>query len=138
MKDRLTKNDLKGDLDKAEKELQELLRRAEYLREWITATKKLCGKLPNAAENQQPLAFMPRRRTKTSVLAAQVVEVLRSAGRPLHVDEIASELEKLGHPVAAKNPAATVAVALSRRTNQFARVAPNTFDLVQKEVRAAG
>jgi HB1, ASXL, restriction endonuclease HTH domain len=141
MKDRLTRNDLKADLAKAEQELQELLTRAESLREWITATKKLCGKLSHSNEqNQQPITFMSRRRTKTSVLAAQVSEVLLSTGRPMHVDSIAAELAKRGHPVMAKNPAATVAVALGRRTDQFTRVGPNTFDLAKetKEIKVAG
>jgi len=141
MKEKLTRNDLKADLAKAEQELQELLTRAESLREWITATKKLCGKLSHTNEqNQQPLTFKPRRRTKTAVLAAQVSEVLRAVGHPLHVDAIAAELTKRGNPVMAKNPAATVAVALGRRTDQFSRVGPNTFDLVKevKEAKVAG
>ena len=137
MKDKLTRNDLKADLDKAEKELQELLTRAEFLREWITATKKLCGRPANESTQSQPLTFVLRRRTKTVELAAQVTDVLRSTG-PMHVNGIASELAKRGHPVMAKNPAATLAVALSRRPDQFTKVAPNTFDLAKREAKAAG
>ena len=55
--------------------------------------------------------------------------------RPMHVNFIAIELSRKGYPLKAKNPAATVAVALSRRPDQFTKVGPNTFDLVKKEAK---
>jgi hypothetical protein len=132
MKQKLTGADLKPDLQKAERELEDLLDRAEALREWIAATKKLSGKRVNLAENQA-IPISPRRRTKTAELAEHVIEVLRRTGRPMHVNLIAIELSRKGYQVKAKNPAATVAVALGRRPDQFSRVGPNTFDLVSKE-----
>jgi len=137
MAEKLTKADLRDDLAKAEQELQELLARADSLNEWITATKKLCGKLTRSPD-QQPLAFVPRRRTKAIELINRVSEVLRDSGKPLHVNAIAAELSKRGYPVVAKNPTATLAVALGRRPEYFTRVGPNTFDLVKKEAKAAG
>jgi hypothetical protein len=79
-----------------------------------------------------------RRRTKTAVLANQVAEVLAAAGRPLHVKEIVDKLQERGQPVTAQNPTAAVAVALSRRKDQFTKTTGNTFDLVKKEGKATG
>ena len=70
------------------------------------------------------------RRTRTTALAQQVREVLLEAGAEMHVDDIVEALKVKGHPVMAQNPKATIAVALSRRPEQFARVKPNTFALV--------
>jgi len=137
MKQKLTSADLKADLAKAEKELQDLLERTTILREWITVTKKICGKRHSTQETQElPLTFVPRRRTKTTELATQVREILGKIGRPMHVNFIAIELDRKGHPIDAKNPAATLAVALSRRPDEFARVGPNTFDLAKKDAEA--
>jgi hypothetical protein len=139
MKQKLTNADLKPDLAKAEKELQDLLERAEVLREWITITKKLAGKRPRGTELQaETVTVFTRRRTKTAVLAAQVKEVLRSSGRPMHVMYIAQALAKEGHPVTAKNPVATIAVALSRRPEEFTKTGPNTFFLKETEAKATG
>jgi hypothetical protein len=141
MTEKLTNADLKASLIRAERELLHHLSRAERLREWITATKKLCGKRDQTpAQPPSGVMLIPRRRTKTAVLATQVAEVLKAIGHPLHVDAIATELSKRGHPIMAKNPAATVAVALSRRPDQFTKVGPNTFDLAKevKEAKAAG
>lgn len=137
MTQKLTGADLKPDLEKAEQELKALLDRVQALREWITATRKLSGKRINSIDNDQAIPFSPpRRRTKAAELAEQVIEVLRRLGRPTHVNLIAIELSRRGYEVGAKNPAATVAVALSRRPDQFVKVGPNTFDLVRKEVQA--
>lgn len=135
MSDKLNKTELKLSLARAEKELQETLEHAQSLREWIIATKKLCGrKLP--AANSPVLSLIPRRRTKTAVLAAQVAEVLEQSNGPLHVREIVAELTKRGQSVAAQNPVAAVGVALSRRSDQFVKVAGNTFDLRGRESKA--
>jgi HB1, ASXL, restriction endonuclease HTH domain len=135
MSEKLNKAELKLALARAEKELQETVEHAQSLREWIIATKKLCGrKLPTA--NSAVLSLIPRRRTKTAILATQVAAVLEEAGGPLHVKEIVGELIKRGQPVVAQNPIASVGVALSRRADQFVKVAGNTFDLRGREVKA--
>lgn len=137
---RISKTDLKAQLAWAENELRETLDKAQSLSEYIAATRKLCGKKGPASTRQDlpGVAVIPhRRRTKTAVLASQVVEVLRSAGQAMHVRDIVGELGKRGQPVIAKNPTNTVAVALARRSDQFAKVSPNTFDLVNKEGIAA-
>lgn len=112
----------------AERELQELTVRAERLKEFITATRKLVAKGNVVSSANGSTAFPPKRR-RSNVLADHVSEVLRKAARPMHAKEIAAELEKLGQQVAV----ATVAVALIRRPEQFAKVAPNTFELVRHE-----
>jgi hypothetical protein len=129
---RLKNNDLKDALANAEAELAALHKRAESLREWIAVTKKLCAKNSKAAEviTDNDAVVMRTRRTRTTALAQQVREVLLEAGAEMHVNDIVEALKAKGHPVMAQNPKATIAVALSRRPEQFARVKPNTFALV--------
>ncbi len=137
MKDKLKNTDLRVALASAKKELQEILGRAEHLREWIAVTEKLCAKRgKNAMASDEPMV-PGTRRTKASVLATYVIEVLLTAGKPLHVETIVAELQKAGHPVTAINPKAAVAVALSRRPEIFAKVAPNTFGIAEKAEKIA-
>ncbi|MGA7059810.1 MAG: winged helix-turn-helix domain-containing protein [Candidatus Acidiferrales bacterium] len=123
--------DLKDALANAEAELAAVLKRAESLREWIAVTKKLCAKNSKASAGMEVEPII-RRRTRNTTLAQQIREVLLEAGKPMHVDDIVKSLQTKGHPVMAKNPKATIAVALSRRTEEFERVMPNTFALVTK------
>jgi hypothetical protein len=124
--------DLKDALANAEAELAALHKRAEQLREWIAVTKKLCAKNSKAsgAITDTEAVVTRTRRTRTTALAQQVREVLLEAGAEMHVDDIVEALKAKGHPVMAQNPKATIAVALSRRADQFTRVKPNTFALV--------
>jgi len=123
----------------ARRELQDLLNRAERLKDWIAATEKLCGRRGSANDNETETTGIVRfRRTKAAVLAGQVATLLKDIGRPMHVSEIVEQLAKRGQPVTAKNPAATVAVALGRRRDQFIKTGPNTFDLVNNEMKVAG
>lgn len=123
------KGAFKDVLAEAERELQELTVRAERLKEFITATRKLVAKgVVQTNSTSGSVAFPPKRR-RSNVLADHVSELLRKAGRPMHAKEIAAELEKQGQQVAV----ATIAVALIRRSDQFAKVAPNTFALVKPE-----
>ncbi len=144
MADKLKKEDLRAQLASAESELQEYINRVQILREWIAVTRKLCGKKPLVTNQLTPAGVtqIARRRTKTSILASQVAQVLISVGHPLHVNEIVAELSRRGQSPTAENPAATVAVALARRPEQFVKVSPNTFDLVKKdqqgEIQAMG
>lgn len=131
MKEKLKTTDLRTALASAEKELQDILVRAEHLREWISVTKKLCAKRGSTGLASDPALMAGSRRTKASVLAAHVIEVLRAAERPLHVEQIVLELSRAGHPVTAKNPKATLAVALGRRPETFTKVAPNTFGVAE-------
>ena len=140
MSEKLKQNELKATLARAETELQETLARAQALREWITATRKLCGrKVQTGPLPVEPgVTPMPRRRTKGTELANRVAGILQSAGRPMHVRDIVAELEKGENPLKARNPVATVAVLLSRRPELFLKVSPNTFELIKKiEVNVA-
>jgi hypothetical protein len=130
MAEKLKVADLRETLESAEAELVTLVKRVEMLKEWIVVTKKLCSKNSKMPVGLEPAAVVTRmRRTRTSDLANQVLEVLQEKGAPMHVKEIVSALADKGHPMSARNPEATLAVALSRRTEQFRRTAPNTFGL---------
>jgi len=134
MAERLKTTELRAALVQAKSELQDLLARAERLKAWIAATERLCGKKGQANDNETDSSGVIRfRRTKAALLAAQVIDVLKSAGKPLHVTAIVTELAKRQQPVTARNPVATVAVALSRRPDQFVKTGPNTFDITGKE-----
>jgi hypothetical protein len=129
MGDKLKVTDLRETLASAEAELVGLLKRVEALREWIAVTRKLCSKTPKVSGDG--MVVVPRmRRTKTADLAKQILEVLQEKGAPMHVKEIVIALAEKGHPMTALNQEATVAIALSRRPEQFRRTAPNTFGLV--------
>ncbi len=135
-----SKQDLKAQLLWAESELKQTLEKAQSLRDYIMAVRKLCGKKGPAFEQQElpGVAVIPhRRRTKGAALANQVADILRVAGAPLHVKAIVAKLADSGHPVIAKNPTNTVGVALILRADQFVKVSPNTFDLVKKQETAA-
>src|SRR5580693_4796850 len=123
MSRKLKNIDLKEALASAEDELAFVLKRAEQLREWITVTKKLCAKNTKNAE-PETAPVTRSRRTKMTGVVEHVLEVLQTAGGPMHVDDIMRKLTENGHPVMARNPKATIAVALSRRTDQFRKTAP--------------
>lgn len=129
MSKRLKNTDLKDALASAEAELVSVLKRAETLREWIAVTKKLCAKNTKSASEIESAPVTRFRRTKTTGLVQHVVEVLQAAGTPLHVDDIVKKLAENNHAVTARNPKATIAIALSRRTDQFRKTGPNTFGL---------
>jgi len=126
---KLKNTDLKEALANAEAELAALHKRAESLREWIIVTKKLCAKNSKVSGTIDAEAIVTRR-TRTPALAQQVHDLLVEVGSSMHVDDIVEALKTKGQPVMAQNPKATVAVALSRRPDQFTRVKPNTFALV--------
>jgi hypothetical protein len=127
---KLKNTDLKDALAAAEGELVSLLKRAETLREWIAVTKKLRAKNTTAGlEGAESSPMVRSRRTKTTGLLQNVMEVLEAAGGPLHVDDIVRKLSENDHPITARNPKAAIAVALSRRPDQFRKTAPNTFGL---------
>jgi HB1, ASXL, restriction endonuclease HTH domain len=133
MSKKLKNTDLKEALASAEAELISVLKRAETLREWIAVTKKLCAKNTKNAAEAEGTVVSRFRRTRTTGLVQHIVEVLRSAGSPLHVDDIVKKLAENNHPVTAKNPKATIAIALSRRTDEFRKTAPNTFGLASEK-----
>jgi len=135
----LSKADLKAQIACAEEELSRILDRAESLREYIAAARKLAGKkAPEYVQQSLPgVTVIPRRRTKGATLANNVAAILQDVGAPLHVRAIVLRLAEKGNPVIARNPINTVAVALARRTDQFKRTQPNTFDLVKRERQAA-
>jgi hypothetical protein len=127
---KLKNTDLKEALAAAEAELTVVLKRADTLREWIIVTRKLCAPKGSKHVIGPEVAPIARgRRTKTTGLIQHVLEVLQEANAPMHVDDILKKLTENNHPVAARNPKATIAVALSRRTDQFRKTGPNTFAL---------
>lgn len=128
MNKKLKNTDLKEALGAAKEELAYVLKRAETLREWIAVTEKLCAKNAKGAEHE-PAPIARFRRTKATTTVQHVMEVLAKAGTPLHIDEIVKRLAENNHASAAKNPKATIAVALSRRPDQFRKTAPNTFGI---------
>jgi hypothetical protein len=130
MSTKLKNVDLKDALASAESELASVLKRAETLREWIAVTKKLCAKNSKSAAEGDGAPIQRFRRTKTTGLVQSISEVLQAAGTPLHVDEILKRLAENNHPITARNPKATIAIALSRRTNEFRKTGPNTFVLL--------
>lgn len=130
MNRRLKNTDLKDALAAAEAELITVVKRAESLREWIAVTNKLCAKNSRSVAAEAEVALGVRRRTKSAGLIQNVIEVLQAAeSGSLHVDDILKKLAENNHPVTAKNPKATIAVLLTRRTDQFRKTGPNTFGL---------
>lgn len=137
MAEKLKVTELRETLESAETELVVLQKRVEILKEWIAVTKRLCAKNSKIASVEAAPPPLRTRRTRTSDLVNQVVEVLSERGRPMHVRDIVSALSQKGHPINAQNPDATLAVALSRRADKFQRTAPNTFGLLSAPLEAA-
>ena len=133
MAEKLKVGDLRETLASAEAELDALEKRVEALKEWIAVTRKLCARSPKNAASGDEGSVVPgtrMRRTKTAELVKQIIEVLQERREPMHVKDIVVALAAKGHPMTARNQEATVAIALSRRPEQFRRTAPNTFGLV--------
>ena len=98
MSEKLKVTDLRETLANAEAELVTLVKRVEMLKEWIEITKKLCSKNSRSTVSMEVPPMIARsRRTKTSELAKQIVEVLEETGAPLHVKEIVAALAARGH-----------------------------------------
>jgi hypothetical protein len=129
MSKKLKSVDLKDALATAEAELASVLKRADTLRQWIALTRRVGASQSKSADTFEVNGFIRSRRTKAVGVIKNVLEVLNEAGQPMHVDDIVEKLRDRGQLPAAKNPKATIAVALSRRTDQFRKTGPNTFGL---------
>lgn len=144
MTDKLKPAELKTQLATAKAELKGTLERVQQLRDFITVTEKLVRRKGSSALSTPAIpggnmVVIPhRRRTKTSVLTNSIVEILAQAGKPMHVKDIVAKLADRGESITSQNPEASVAVALSRRVEQFKKVSGNTFDLVNREAKATG
>lgn len=128
----IKQTDLKDVLASAEKELQETLAEAERLKEFITATRKLVGRRRAASASLSGGLILKRKR-RANAMADQVVQILKDTKKPMHAQDIVTQLVERGYQFKTDKPSASVAVALARRSDQFEKVGPNTFDLVNKE-----
>lgn len=126
---KLKKDDVKDALATAEAELAAIMRRAETLRQWIALTRQVGNNSTRSTDDLATEPFVRTRRTKAVGLLKNVLELLKETGQPMHVNDIVEKLKDRGQAPGAKNPKATIAVALSRRPDQFRRTAPNTFGI---------
>lgn len=120
--------DLRLHIREAEQSLEQYKRKVSRLEQYIAAGKRLLAK--DTEIDSDPNSFQPKKRTRKNSLAEKAKPILQSADRAMHVSEIVPELQKVGVDLSTnKNPEATVAAALYRRSEDFERVAPNTFAL---------
>lgn len=84
--------------------------------------------LPTIKNNIEPLThrFADRTITQASTL------LLREANRPLHVNDLYTQLVSGGFEFKGNNPTISIAVSLNRN-RRFRKVAPGTFDLVMRD-----
>jgi hypothetical protein len=116
--------DAERDLEKLRKEQAALLKRIDALEKFIQSGRALAGQAPPAAS---PLL----EKNLQVPIADHVAEILKAAGKPLHLREIVEQL-RAKRTFGGKDPADSVAMALKRRARQFKRVGPNTFTLAKQ------
>jgi hypothetical protein len=88
--------------------------------------------LPTIRNNIEPLThrFADRTITQASTL------LLREANRPLHVNDLYTQLVSGGFEFKGNNPTISIAVSLNRN-RRFRKVAPGTFDLIMRDASQA-
>ena len=115
------------DLEKMKKEEAEIVRKTEALEHFIQSGRALAGRRRKArvraATRKAASNSHPR-------IADHVAEILKQAGKPLHLKDIVEQLQAK-RTFATKDPTSSVAVAIRRRGRQFKRVKPNTFKLAK-------
>ncbi len=122
------------ELDRLKKEHAGLLRQIEALQSFIRSGLALTGHHPTPLIGPGSIgAMLPASAALAGggAIADQVAEILKAAGKPLHVKEIVRHLRAL-RDFNGKNPAASVLVAIKRRRGMFKKVGPNTFDLAER------
>ena len=118
------------ELQKLQKDHADLLKKIESLELFIQSGLALTG------QERQPTSLFPSPQPASGVatpggaIADHVAEIIKNAGRPLHVKEIVRRLRTV-RSLNGKNPTASIVVAIKRRGNQFRKVKPNTFELAE-------
>lgn len=133
--DTMTVDDAQQELRRLKSEHAALLQRIQKLEQFINLGLELKGnKRPAAVINAQMAMSTPGAVPRNGdalvpiPVADQIAEILRNAGRPLHMKEIAAQLKTMRH-MASKRPERTIWSAMKRRKGQFRKVRPNTFEL---------
>lgn len=132
----MTVDDAQQELRRLRNEHAALLRRIQMLEQFINLGLELKGNKRPAAvtiSQQIPMAASDAAAQSSEALlpipvADQIAQILRRAGRPLHMKEIAAQLKTMRH-MASKRPERTIWSAMQRRKGQFRKVRPNTFEL---------
>ena len=120
--------DLKKHIKEAGQNLEQLKRKVTRLEQYILAGKRLLVK--DTSLDDSLGAFPIKRKARKESIAEKAKPILGDAGRAMHVKELIPALENTGVDLSNnKNKLATVAAALYRRSDEFERVAPNTFSL---------
>ena len=115
------------DLEELKKEQAAILHRIEALQNFIQSGRVLAGK----EFKTRPSAAPPSAAAESELpIADQVAEILKAAGKPLHLKDIVERLRPTRR-FSGKDPAASVATAIKRRGRQFNKVRPNTFTLAK-------
>ncbi len=88
--------------------------------------------VPPINHNVEPLSHRFADRTITQACTL----LLREASRPLHVNDLYTQLLTGGFEFKGNNPTISIAVSLNRN-RRFRKVAPGTFDLIMREASQA-
>jgi hypothetical protein len=134
-------SEIESHIDAEQSELAALRREVEELRALLTADtmKALAG----TSVVQTSASLSPRRPIRTTSSVGLAHRVLKTAGGPMHVDDIIKNIEHMSGASVNKQ---TLVSNLSRHVKSgktFRRVGPNTFTLVehdpvQEEIRLVG
>lgn len=125
------------ELDKLKKEHADLLRKIDALQKFIQSGLALAGQgqgyTPLFGDASTASVLVPAvsgAAISRGSIADQVAEILKAAGKPLHVKEIVRQLRTV-RSFNGKNPTASIVVSIKRRGAQFKKTKPNTFALAE-------
>lgn len=107
---------------KKEQEIAKLETELAEARAYLQALTDSLKLLPQDSDGEEAPAIRP------NSLVGRTLEVLRTQGKPMHVNEI---LSALGMPRERRNSIAGQLAAYTRRGDTFQRTAPNTYGLLE-------
>jgi hypothetical protein len=116
-----------SDLKKLKEEDAAILSRIRALENFIQSGRVLAGKESETRPSAAPVTPEPEGEMP---IADQVADILKGAGKPLHLKDIVGRLRAMRR-FSGKDPADSVANAIKRRGRQFKKVGPNTFTLAK-------
>jgi hypothetical protein len=127
------RKDIEKMIDRKRQEIAELRRTIEHAETYIQALQDTLKKLPTDPADDP---------TKQVVLRADsdlwhVQEILRKAGKPLHIDEIIPELSKAVNKTftgTKRNGLIGSLGSYARRQKVFTRPRPNIFSLIERTI----
>lgn len=116
------RHEASAELERAQQELQEVQRRVEEARERVMLLDRLLA-VEGDGRGGEAAASSPG----TDELLDACEQIVRGAGRPLHIRELHAALVKDGVPLPGRGTEANIIVRLQRSNGRFVRTGHGTY-----------